>query len=186
MPCDCIFANVFTVFVTVTFLLHLWSLASPCWVCNGAGCAPRGIYDACAGGNTTKVESMGPFVLAIFVLISNAALMVIFCIKVRVSFLPALGIFTFILIIWFFIQEAVLGSIIFGILFKQYDTVGWAAYLFFIPGLVMVLILVCILGFYICVTKGACAAAGGGNKCCGKCCCCFFCCFRCCEPGEKA
>ena len=51
-----------------------------------------------------SVNDMGPFVLAIIILISNAALMVIFCIKVRLSFLPAMSIFTFVLVIWFLIQ----------------------------------------------------------------------------------
>lgn len=169
MPCDCIFANVFTVFVTVTFVLHIYSLASPCWVCNGTDCKPRGIYDACASGGS-KINDMGPFVLAIIILISNAALMVIFCIKVRLSFLPAMSIFTFVLVIWFLIQEVVFGAIIFSILFNQYDNVGWAAYLFFIPGLVMVFTLLIILGLFICVAKAVCS-------CCDNCCC---------DAGEKA
>ena len=79
----------------------------------------------------------------------------------------------FCLHVYFFIliSEAVLGSIIFGVLFTQYDKVSWAAYLFFIPGLVMVVCLLVVFGFFICAKKACCAICA---------------CSACCEPGEKA
>ena len=47
----------------VSSFLQIYTLASPCWVCNGDNCEPRGIYDACGstgsrGNNLNQLNSV--------------------------------------------------------------------------------------------------------------------------------
>lgn len=163
MVCCCIFcagegfcSNLLSIVVSLTFSFHALGIASPYWMCRGNSCSLAGIYYTCEKVHCIKaVPDAGILTLAIITLVSSFALSFLFCCILHCSsygskkLTPIMSLF---IGSWYIIQET-LSLVIIILLHSNYTQVGWSAYVFTIPGLILIAVVGFMLFYMWCFPK---------------------------------
>ncbi|XP_045157261.2 uncharacterized protein LOC123523676 [Mercenaria mercenaria] len=146
-------SNFLSIIVSLTFSFHAFGFFSPFWFCKDEGCKLNGLYYSCDGGDCDRDVVDKPLLtLVVIILLSSLTLTLILCCILHCTnykwktMSPTVALF---IGGWFLIQELLTTGVLITIAIK-YDRIGWSAYVFTVPGMIFLGLVLFVLVYMWC------------------------------------